>query len=81
MFLYNFYCLFLDLDDAISLLYSRLNCFFLDFDGDDMLGVNDLKQVIGRLIGDQHRLPESDIKHLIQVSFHLFTIRHSALIL
>lgn len=39
----------------------------LDFDGDDMLGVNDLKQVIERLIGEQNRLPESDIKHLIQV--------------
>lgn len=32
-----------------------------------MLGVNDLKQVIERLIGEQNRLPESDIKHLIQV--------------
>lgn len=38
-----------------------------DFDGDDMLGVNDLKQVIERLIGSQNRLPENDIKFLIQV--------------
>jgi len=37
-----------------------------DFDGDDMLGLSDLKQVIERLIGDQNRLPESDMKFLIQ---------------
>lgn len=34
-----------------------------------MLGVNDLKQVIERLIGQQNRLPEHDIKFLIQVGF------------
>lgn len=33
-----------------------------------MLGLSDLKQVIERLIGDQNRLPESDMKFLIQVS-------------
>lgn len=32
-----------------------------------MLGVNDLKQVIERLVGSQNRLPENDIKFLIQV--------------
>lgn len=37
-----------------------------DFDGDDMLGISDLKQVIERLIGDQNRLNENDMKQLIQ---------------
>lgn len=36
-----------------------------------MLGVNDLKQVIERLIGQQNRLPENDIKFLIQVCVKL----------
>lgn len=38
---------------------------FSDFDGDDMLGLSDLKQVIERLTGPNN-LKESDIKHLIQ---------------
>lgn len=33
-----------------------------------MLGLSDLKQVIERLIGHQNRLPEGDMKFLIQVS-------------
>lgn len=37
-----------------------------DFDGDDMLGVGDLKQVIERLIGENH-LPDNDMKQLIQI--------------
>nr|CAD7433658.1 unnamed protein product [Timema monikensis] len=36
-----------------------------DFDGDDMLGVTDLRQVVDRLTGPQ-RLAEQDIQHLIQ---------------
>lgn len=40
----------------------------LDFDGDDMLGVNDLKQVIDRLIGPDNRLSDGDMKFLIKVS-------------
>lgn len=36
-----------------------------DFDGDDMLGVSDLKQVIERLTGP-NSLDDSDIKQLIQ---------------
>ncbi|XP_044743910.1 calcium and integrin-binding protein 1-like [Chrysoperla carnea] len=36
-----------------------------DFDGDDMLGVSDLRQVIDRLTGDQI-LSESEKTHLIQ---------------
>ncbi|GLV46163.1 Calcium and integrin binding family member 2 [Carabus blaptoides fortunei] len=36
-----------------------------DFDGDDMLGVEDLKQVINRLTGE-NRLSESDMQQLIQ---------------
>lgn len=31
-----------------------------------MLGVNDLKQVIERLIGDQHHLSDQEMKQLIQ---------------
>nr|CAD7459720.1 unnamed protein product [Timema tahoe] len=36
-----------------------------DFDGDDMLGVTDLRQVVDRLTGPQ-RLAEQDMQHLIQ---------------
>ncbi|KDR22217.1 calcium and integrin-binding protein 1-like isoform X2 [Zootermopsis nevadensis] len=36
-----------------------------DFDGDDMLGVTDLRQVVNRLTGQQ-RLSEQDMQHLIQ---------------
>lgn len=38
---------------------------FTDFDGDDMLGVTDLRQVIDRLTGT-NRLSESQMQHLIQ---------------
>jgi len=37
-----------------------------DFDGDDMLGESDLRQVIERLIGEQNHLADSDMKQLIQ---------------
>lgn len=37
-----------------------------DFDGDDMLGVEDLKRTIERLIGDANLLNENDIQMLIQ---------------
>ncbi|XP_014204073.2 calcium and integrin-binding protein 1 [Copidosoma floridanum] len=36
-----------------------------DFDGDDMLGVGDLRQVVDRLTGSQ-RLSEGDMQQLIQ---------------
>lgn len=39
---------------------------FADFDGDDMLGISDLKQVVERLIGEQNRLNDNDMKQLIQ---------------
>lgn len=45
---------------------------FTDFDGDDMLGINDLKQVIQRLIGEDNHLSDNDIRQLIQVSTHFF---------
>lgn len=38
----------------------------VDFDGDDMLGISDLKQVIERLIGEENRINENDMKQLIQ---------------
>lgn len=37
-----------------------------DFDGDDMLGVNDLRQLIDRLTGSEQTLNEQDIQLLIQ---------------
>lgn len=37
-----------------------------DFDGDDMLGIGDLKQVISRLIGVDNSLADSDLKQLVQ---------------
>ncbi|KAF6214137.1 hypothetical protein GE061_008876 [Apolygus lucorum] len=36
-----------------------------DFDGDDMLGIADLREVIDRLIGP-HRLTDSEMAHLVQ---------------
>lgn len=42
-----------------------LNNRFSDFDGDDMLGVTDLRQVIERLTGE-NRLNENEMQHLIQ---------------
>lgn len=38
----------------------------IDFDGDDMLGISDLKQVIERLIGEDNRISDNDMKQLIQ---------------
>lgn len=46
--------------------------FFLDFDGDDMIGKNDLKQVIQRLTGYNNALSDSDIDQLITVSLDFF---------
>ncbi len=40
--------------------------FATDFDGDDMLGINDLRQVINRLTGVEQSLSEQDMQHLIQ---------------
>ena len=36
-----------------------------DFDGDDMLGISDLRQIIKRLTGD-NIFCENDMQHLIQ---------------
>ena len=43
-------------------------CLLVDFDGDDMLGIGDLQQVIERLIG-ANQLSDNDTKQLIQVSW------------
>ncbi|XP_077290959.1 calcium and integrin-binding protein 1-like [Arctopsyche grandis] len=37
-----------------------------DFDGDDMLGMSDLRQVVERLCGTAQRLSDSEMQHLIQ---------------
>lgn len=37
-----------------------------DFDGDDMLGVNDLRQIIDRLTGSEQSLSEQNMQTLIQ---------------
>ena len=39
---------------------------FLDFDGDDMLGKNDLRQVIQRLIGFNNSFSDLELEQLIQ---------------
>ncbi|XP_037958468.1 calcium and integrin-binding protein 1-like [Teleopsis dalmanni] len=38
----------------------------MDFDGDDMLGVTDLKQVMERLIGPEHKMNDNEMKEFIQ---------------
>lgn len=56
---------------------NKLNVFFcsvksehafriFDFDGDDMLSKNDLKQVIQRLIGFNNQFSDMDMDQLIQ---------------
>jgi calcium and integrin-binding protein 1 len=37
----------------------------LDFDGDDMLGVGDLREVVERLSGGERRLSEAEMTHLV----------------
>lgn len=54
-----------------TLYFQHLQMFqkfdqFADFDGDDMLGVNDLRQVIDRLTGPEQVLADRDMQHLIQ---------------
>lgn len=43
-----------------------MNLSSVDFDGDDMLGISDLKQVIERLVGNQNHLSDNEMKQLIQ---------------
>lgn len=47
--------------DILNVLIS-----LTDFDGDDMLGISDLKQVIERLIGEDNRINDNDMTQLIQ---------------
>lgn len=44
---------------------EKIVLYLLDFDGDDMLGVSDLRQVVDRLIGS-NKLSEMEMQHLIQ---------------
>ncbi len=37
----------------------------VDFDGDDMISENDLKEVIRKLTGEQQQLTDEDMKQLI----------------
>lgn len=39
---------------------------FSDFDGDDMIGVSDLREVIERLCGPDLKLSDSEIQQLVQ---------------
>lgn len=41
----------------------------LDFDGDDMLGVGDIKKVIQCLVGEQNSFNDNDLKRLVQKIF------------
>jgi len=47
----------------------KLCFYFLDFDGDDMLGVNDIKQVIQCLVGEHNSFNDNDLKYLVQKIF------------
>ena len=60
----NIYILFINL--FINLIYC-LTCIILytDFDGDDMLGIGDLRQVVDRLTAPQ-RLNETDMQQVLQ---------------
>lgn len=50
---------------SITKFYSITNLIYEDFDGDDMLGVGDLRQVVDRLTAPQ-RLNDNDIQQLLQ---------------
>lgn len=52
---------------------ALLNCditysyfFITDFDGDDMIGVSDLREVIERLCGSELKLSDSELQILVQ---------------
>lgn len=61
IFLASFIC---NASNIVSLFYWQ--CFIdVDFDGDDMLGVGDLRQVIDRLTAPQ-RLNDNDMQQLLQ---------------
>lgn len=47
------------------LLSASFSFRIFDFDGDDMLSKNDLKQVIQRLIGFNHQFSDLDMDQLI----------------
>lgn len=50
----------------INFIYSLINNILCtDFDGDDMLGIGDLKQVVDRLTAPQ-RLTETDMQQVLQ---------------
>lgn len=52
--------------NASKTIFILLTIFlFIDFDGDDMLGVGDLRQVIDRLTAPQ-RLNDNDMQQLLQ---------------
>lgn len=62
---------------SILLLFKNLSIALfsnVDFDGDDMLGENDLRQVVERLIGEHNHLPDNDMKQLIQVIIQLVNL-------
>ncbi|XP_049816033.1 calcium and integrin-binding protein 1-like isoform X1 [Schistocerca nitens] len=52
-------------DEAPKAVKAEHAFRIFDFDGDDMLGVSDLRKVVERLTGPQ-RLSEQDMQHLIQ---------------
>lgn len=58
----------LHVQKLLKIEFLKLN-FFLDFDGDDMLGINDIKQVIQYLIGEHSSFNDNDLKYLVQKIF------------
>lgn len=51
---------------VVSQFYYELFIIESDFDGDDMIGVSDLREVIERLCGPELKLSDSDIQQLVQ---------------
>lgn len=54
---------------STSKVLTCLNDLCLDFDGDDMLGVGDIKKVVQCLIGEQNSFNDNDLKRLVQKIF------------
>lgn len=50
----------------MDFIYLQNSFLFSDFDGDDMIGVSDLREVIERLCGPELKLADSELQTLVQ---------------
>lgn len=51
---------------SFTFFFFYFSFLFSDFDGDDMIGVSDLREVIERLCGPELKLADSELQTLVQ---------------